>query len=80
MYLKFSFKGEHLWLRVSSVNNETVVGRVWSVTFMPGLLYGQMIQIPINGILDIFCEDDTDSFFLIYWIFDINIKMFYLKI
>ena len=46
MFIKFSFKGEHLWLRVSSVNNETVVGRVWSVPFIPGLLYGQMIQIP----------------------------------
>ena len=62
MYIKFSFKGEHLWLRVSSVNNETVVGRVWSVPFIPGLLCGQMKQIPINDILDILYEDDTDSY------------------
>ena len=52
-YIQFLYRGERLWLRVSSVNNETVVGRVWSVPFKPGLLYGQMIQIPIRDILDV---------------------------
>ena len=61
MCIKFDFKGIDLWLRVSSVNNKTVVGHVWDVPLILGLLYGQLIQIPINDILDILYEDDTDS-------------------
>ena len=57
MFIKLRFKGVHIWLRVSSVNNQTVVGRVRTVPFMPGLLFGQMIQIPINVIYDIVYEE-----------------------
>ena len=52
LYIQFLYRGDRLWLRVSSVNNQTVVGRVWSVRFKPGLLFGQMIQIPICDMLD----------------------------
>ena len=51
-YIKFLYQGERLWLRVSSVNDETVVGRVWNHPVNPGLRVGQMIQIPICDILD----------------------------
>ena len=50
-YIKFLYQGERLWLRVSSVNDETVVGRVWNHPVNPGLLFGQVIQIPIRDIL-----------------------------
>ena len=49
-YIKFLYRGERLWLRVSSVNDETVVGRVWGHPVSPGLRFGQMIQIPICDI------------------------------
>ena len=57
MYVKLCFKGERLWLRVSSVNDETVVGRVWNHPVNPGLRFGQMIQIPICDILDVWYMD-----------------------
>ena len=36
-HIKFLYRGERLWLRVSSVNDETVVGRVWNHPVNPGL-------------------------------------------
>ena len=51
-YVKFNYRGERLWLRVSSTNKKTVVGRVWNRPTNPGLLFGQMIQIPLGDILD----------------------------
>ncbi|MFM7981713.1 MAG: hypothetical protein ACKPKO_20585 [Candidatus Fonsibacter sp.] len=51
-YVKFRYRGERLWLRVSSINNRTVVGRVWNHPINPGLLFGQMIQVPLGDILD----------------------------
>ncbi len=50
-YVKFSYRGERLWLRVSSTNDTTVVGRVWNRPTNPGQ-FGQMIQIPLGDILD----------------------------
>ena len=43
MLISLSFKKEHLWLRVLSVNDEreTVAGRVLSHPFNPGLKFGQ---------------------------------------
>jgi hypothetical protein len=38
---------------VSSINDRTVVGRVWNRPIHPGLLFGQMIQIPLGDILDV---------------------------
>ena len=52
-YIKFWYRGERLWLRVASVNDRTVVGRVWNRPVNQGLLFGQIIQIPLRGILDI---------------------------
>ena len=49
---KFRYRGERLWLRVSSTNARTVVGRVWNHPVNPGLLLGQMIQTPLGDILD----------------------------
>ena len=51
-YVKFRYRGERLWLRVSSINNRTVVGRVWNHLVNPALLFGQMIQVPLGDILD----------------------------
>ena len=51
-YVRLSYRGERLWLRVSSTNEKTVVGRVWNRPTNPGLLFGQMIQIPLGDILD----------------------------
>ena len=51
-YAKFRYRGERLWLRVSSTNEITVVGRVWNRPTNPRLLFGQMIQISLGGILD----------------------------
>ena len=48
--IKSLYRGERLWLRVSSVNDQTVVGRVWGHLVSPGLRFGQMIQIPICDI------------------------------
>ena len=52
-YSKFRYRGERLWLRITSVNDENVVGRVWNHPVNPGLRFGQMIQI----------------LFVIYWMF-----------
>ena len=51
-YTQVFYIGERLWLRVSSVNDQIVVGRVWGHPVSPGLRFGQMIQIPICDILD----------------------------
>ena len=52
-YVRLSYRGERLWLRVSSTNEKkTVVGRVWNRPTNPGLLFGQMIQILLGDILD----------------------------
>ena len=51
-YVKFRYRGEWLWLRVSSTNEITVVGRVWNRPTNPGLLFGQMIQVPLGDVLD----------------------------
>ena len=51
MCVKFRYKGERLWFRVSSVNDETVVGRVWNHPVNPGLLRGQMLQTLMRDIL-----------------------------
>ena len=57
MFVKFRFKGETLWLRVWSVIDETVVGRVWNHPFNRGVIFGQKIEIPIHDILDISYKD-----------------------
>ena len=54
-YVKFCYRGERLWLRVSSINDRTVVGRVGNHPVTPGLLFGQIIQIPLGDILDEYC-------------------------
>ena len=54
-YVKFRYRGERLWWRVSSSNDRTVVGRVWNHPVNPDLLFGQMIQIPPGDILDECC-------------------------
>ena len=51
-YMKFLYRGELPSLRVSSVSEETVVGRVWDHPVKPGLRFGQMIHIPMCDILD----------------------------
>ncbi|MFM7986522.1 MAG: hypothetical protein ACKPKO_45135, partial [Candidatus Fonsibacter sp.] len=51
-YVKFRYRGECLWLRVSSTNEITVVGRVWNRPTNPWLLFGQMTHIPLGDILD----------------------------
>ena len=35
------------------MNDETVVGRVWGHPVSPGVLFDQMIQIPIRAILNV---------------------------
>ena len=52
MLITCSFKGEHLWLGVLSVNDEreTVAGRVSNHPINRGLMFGQKIQIPIDFI------------------------------
>ena len=57
MFVEFRFKGGRLWLRVLSVNDETVVSRVWNHPFNRGLMFGQKIQIPICSILDVLYKD-----------------------
>ena len=52
-YTQLFYRGERLWLIVSSVNDETVVGRVWGHPVSPGLRFGQMIQMPRCDILDV---------------------------
>ena len=52
MLVKFKYKGERLWLIMLSVIDENVVRRVWKHPVKPGLLFGQMIQIPISDIYD----------------------------
>ncbi|MFM7984807.1 MAG: hypothetical protein ACKPKO_36345, partial [Candidatus Fonsibacter sp.] len=37
--IKFRYRGERLWLRVSSINDRTVVGRAWNHPINPGLLF-----------------------------------------
>ena len=57
MFVEFRFKGGRLWLRVLSVNDETIVSRVWNHPFNRGLMFGQKIQIPICSILDVLYKD-----------------------
>ena len=59
MLIQFSFKGEHLWLRVLSVNDdrEAVVGRVCNHPFNRGMMFGRKLQIPIDDIYDIQYKD-----------------------
>ncbi|MFM7990575.1 MAG: hypothetical protein ACKPKO_65770, partial [Candidatus Fonsibacter sp.] len=54
-YVWFCYRGERLLLRVSSFNDRTVVGRVWKHPVNPGLLLGQLIQVPLGDVLDECC-------------------------
>ena len=54
-YVRLCHRGERLLLRVSSINDRTVVGRVWNHPINPGLLFWQMIQVPLGNILDECC-------------------------
>ena len=60
-YVKCCYRGERLWLRVSSINNRTVVGRVWNHPVNPRLLFWQMIQVPLGDILDECYESHESS-------------------
>ena len=40
LYVKFRFKGEILWLRVSTMDGDVVVGRVWNHPVNRGLWFG----------------------------------------
>ena len=53
LYVKFRFKGEILWLRVLRFDGDVVVGRVWIHPMNHGLLFGQLIGVPIIDIIDI---------------------------
>ena len=59
MLISLSFKKEHLWLRVLSVNDEreTVAGRVFNHPFNRGLKFGHNIEIPIDEIYVILYKD-----------------------
>ena len=46
------YGSERLWLHVLGVSGNTVVGHV-DQPINPGLLFGQLIQIPIHDIVDV---------------------------
>ena len=52
IYVKFRYNGERLWLRVSRLDGDVVIGRVWNRPVNRGLWFGQLIGIPIDDIID----------------------------
>ena len=58
LYIKFRFKGESLWLRVSRLGGDVVVGRVWNHPVNHGLWSGQLIGIPIADVIDNMCINE----------------------
>ena len=40
-----------LWLKVLRINDDVVIGRVANHPVNPGLLFGQLIGIPINNFI-----------------------------
>ena len=50
--IKFRLKGETLWLRVQRISEDTVIGRVANHPANPGLLFNQLIGIPVKDVLD----------------------------
>ena len=57
LYAKFRFKGESLWMRVSRLDGDVVVGRVRIQPVSHGLWFGQLIGIPIADVIDNICID-----------------------
>ena len=55
LYIKFRCKGESLWIRVSRLDGDVVVGRVWDHPENHGLWFGQLIGIPIADVIDNMC-------------------------
>ena len=51
------YRGERLGFRVLSVNDDNVVGHVWNHPVNRGLMFGQMLQIPICHIFDVLHKD-----------------------
>ena len=51
--MKFSFKGESLWLRMHRINEDTVIGRVANHPANPGLLLSQLVGVPVKDVLDV---------------------------
>ena len=58
LYVNFIYKAESLWLRVSRFDGDVVVGRVWNHPVHRGLLFGQLIGIPIGDVIDNMCSDE----------------------
>ena len=61
LYVKFRFKEESLWMRVSRLDGDVVVGRVWDHPVNHGLWFGQFIGIPIADVIDIFPRQHIDD-------------------
>ena len=59
MLISLSFKKEHLWLRVLSVNDEreTVAGRVFNHPFNPGLQFGQKTRFRLTKYMIFFTKN-----------------------
>ena len=56
------FKRERLWLRVSRLDGNVVVGKVWNHPVKRGLLFGHLIGIPIVDVIDSTYNINKDLF------------------
>ena len=56
--MEFEYKGGSLWLSVSRLDGDVVVGRVWNHPVNHGLWLGQLIGIPIADVIDNMCNDE----------------------
>ena len=52
LYAKFRYTKERLRLRVSKLEGNVVVGRVWNHPVNRGLLFDQVVGIPIVDVID----------------------------
>ena len=58
LYVQFGHKGKSLWLIVSRLDGDVVVGRVWKHPLNRGLRFGQLIGTPIADVIDSMCVNE----------------------
>ena len=51
-YIQFSYKRDWLWLRMTRISGDIVIGRVWNRPINLGLPLGQRMGIQFKDVID----------------------------
>ena len=62
-YIRFGYRNERLWLRITRINDNHVIRREWHRPINQGMLFGQLIGVPFKDVLDVWYEFAIESNF-----------------